>query len=171
MLKVSFYRLNGRPCPQCSAIYPVLICMLKVWAVRLSKPIELVRIPLFKWTQVHFRSGSILSQQSISYIIAHQIAEVSPRVCIQLHRSQQFVLTTLNVDICYRSIRRQLHHDRFLIDYIPSSENFVDALTKALTPAKYWHYLEIMGFEKVKEINWVSVIGDDEMVLGHEHLG
>ena len=50
-----------------------------------------------------------------------------------------------HIDIRYHFIRHALHSDQISIDYIPSTENPADILTKALEPVKHQHCVELMN--------------------------
>ena len=54
-----------------------------------------------------------------------------------------------HVDIRYHYIRHLLNNSQVNIDYVPGTENPADALTKALSPVKHHHCLDIMGFEEL----------------------
>ena len=49
-----------------------------------------------------------------------------------------------HIDIRYHFIRHTLHSDQISIDYIPSTENPADILTKSLQPLKHQHCVELM---------------------------
>ena len=50
-----------------------------------------------------------------------------------------------HIDIRYHFIRHALHSDQISIDYIPSTENPADILTKALEPVKHQRCIELMN--------------------------
>ena len=49
-----------------------------------------------------------------------------------------------HIDIRYHFVRHALHSDHISIDYIPSTENPADILTKSLQPLKHQHCVELM---------------------------
>ena len=49
-----------------------------------------------------------------------------------------------HIDIKYHFIRHAIHKEQVIIDYIPSTENPADLLTKTLSSTKHQHGLELM---------------------------
>jgi hypothetical protein len=52
-----------------------------------------------------------------------------------------------HIDILYHFIRHALRSDQISIEYIPSTENPADILTKALQPFKHQHCVELMNLD------------------------
>jgi hypothetical protein len=70
---------------------------------------------------------------------------------ISLAKDNKFHACTKHIDLQYHFVREAVEGGRIKIKYIPTSENVVDILTKALWKPKFTQFVGMLNLAMMKE--------------------
>ena len=68
---------------------------------------------------------------------------------IALAKDNKFHSRTKHIDLRYHFIREAVQDEKINVSYVPTEENMLDVLTKALAKPKFQHFVEMLGLREM----------------------